>query len=485
MLIASYGQVHNCMATGMESITDSLELRIHQAFRYWHDPTRTDGVLTDLLAFAEPVPDAPLDLRTRTNDFLREALQRLAVDQPIDAELLTARFIERTSADQVALKLKFAESTIFMKQNQAIKRLAKIVAEMEAAAWRERRRRIDDRIPVPAATDPVGHDAHLAHLFELLQRPDAPWIISLEGIGGIGKTTLAAALLRTVAATRTFADFGWVSAKAGILDLGGAIRAVPQPALTMRALVADLLRQLAPEAANSLLAFQEQALSFLRARLKRTPHLIVIDNLETVADLEALAPALLTLANPTKFVLTSRKRLVDESGIYLYPVPELSECNALKLVRQEATLRNLPEVANAADADLRPIYATVGGNPLALLLVVGLTHVHSLSVVLRHLREARGLPAENLYTYVYRQAWDALDELHQQVLLAMPLTTVYGETLEFIAAICDLPPAVTADALHRLYTLNLVTAGGDLHQRRYAIHSLTRTFLHEQVARWL
>jgi hypothetical protein len=342
------------MATKTESIENLLEARIHQALRYWHDPARTDGVLTDLLAFAEPTPDAPLDPRTRTNAFLRTALQRLAVDQPVDAELLTARFIERIPADQVALKLKFAESTIFMKQNQAIKRLAKVVAELEADAWRDRRRRVDDRIPVPAAIDPIGHTAHLNHLLNLLHSADAPWIISLEGIGGIGKTTLAAALTRTVAATRTFADFGWVSAKAGILDLGGAIRAVPQPALTVRALVADLLQQLAPGAADSLLATPEQALSFLRSRLKRTPHLIVIDNLETVADLEALAPALLTLANPTRFVLTSRKRMVDESGIYLYPVPELSEGDALALVRQEATLRNLPEVANAPDADPAP-----------------------------------------------------------------------------------------------------------------------------------
>jgi hypothetical protein len=86
-----------------ESIEDSLEARIHQALRYWHDPARTDGVLTELLAFAEPTPDAPLDPRTRTNEFLRTALQRLAAEQPVDAELLTARFIERVPAYQVAL----------------------------------------------------------------------------------------------------------------------------------------------------------------------------------------------------------------------------------------------------------------------------------------------------------------------------------------------------------------------------------------------
>jgi hypothetical protein len=473
------------MPAKSEANENLLEERVHHALRNWHDRARPDGLLTDLLIFEAIEAIAESDPRLRTNAILERALLRLAAEQSDDAALLRARFIEKRPADQVALEFKFAESTIFLKQNQAIKRLTRAVEALEIDAWSDRSRRIDDRIPVPAPVEPVGHAAQLDLLLGLLLRTEAPWVISLEGIGGIGKTTLAAALARRSAGERHFADFGWVSARSGILDLGGALRAAPQPALTVRALVADLITQLAPELTESLLAFPERALSYLRGRLKRTPHLIVIDNLETVADLEALAPALHTLTNPSKFVLTSRKRLVDESGIYLHLVSELSEGDALALVRQEATLRNLPEVATAPDADLRPIFATVGGNPLALLLVVGLTHVHSLPVVLRHLREARGLAAENLYTFIYRQAWDALDARHRQVLLAMPLTAVRGETLEFIAAICDLSPSAAADALHRLYTLNLITSSGDLHHRRYAIHSLTRTFLQEQVARWL
>jgi hypothetical protein len=35
-----------------------------------------------------------------------------------------------------------------------------------------------------------------------------------------------------------------------------------------------------------------------------------------------------------------------------------------------------------------------------------------------------------------------------------------------------------------LVLLNLVDARGGLHERRYTIHSLTRTFLQEQVAKW-
>ena len=42
-----------------------------------------------------------------------------------------------------------------------------------------------------------------------------------------------------------------------------------------------------------------------------------------------------------------------------------------------------------------------------------------------------------------------------------------------------------ADALQWLNELNLVTVSGGLHDRRYGIHSLTRSFLQEQVARWM
>ena len=49
---------------------------------------------------------------------------------------------------------------------QALKRLAKVVAELEADAWRDRRRRVDDRIPVPAAIDPMSGG-------------ESPWIVTL------------------------------------------------------------------------------------------------------------------------------------------------------------------------------------------------------------------------------------------------------------------------------------------------------------------
>ena len=86
--------------------------------------------------------------------------------------------------------------------------------------------------------------------------------------------------------------------------------------------------------------------------------------------------------------------------------------------------------------------------------------------------------------YIYRQAWDDLDELARAVFLAMPLVTNRGGTLASLADVTELDTIEVGDVLNRLVALSLVDSRGDLHQRRYTIHRLTRAFLLEQVVAW-
>jgi len=54
-----------------------------------------------------------------------------------------------------------------------------------------------------------------------------------------------------------------------------------------------------------------------------------------------------------------------------------------------------------------------------------------------------------------------------------------------LAGVSKIEHTPLRQALDKLVTLNLVDSrGDDLNQRRYTIHSLTRTFLHEQVVQW-
>jgi hypothetical protein len=256
---------------------------------------------------------------------------------------------------------------------------------------------------------------------------------------------------------------------------------VHAPALTADDLLLALAVQLLP--AGAALSSQ-RSLSALQALLRQVPHLVVIDNLETLADVAELLPTLRRLAGPSRFLLTSRHTLPDEPDVYHLAVPELAEKDALALVRYEAQMRNLEAVAAAGDADLRPIVETVGGNPLALKLVVGQLFLLPLPQVLDNLRQARGRTIGDMYRYVYLQSWNQLGADGQEALLCMPNFAQSGADFASIERICDVQGGRLVDALEHLARLSLVNISGDLHSRRYSIHRLTETFLLREVIRY-
>jgi hypothetical protein len=470
-----------------------LNDRVHMALRRLFDGPPDEHYLEGLLVFQTTARERGLTAHEATNAVLAQGMAVLRQLYPDDAALLQARYYESLPIEVVRQKLSYAQSTVFARQLRAVERLVQIIRGLEAATWQSRVAHADSRIGAPATTDLVGIVKQVDELAAQLAAPGSPWIISIEGIGGIGKTALAGAVVRALARSLHFADFGWISAQPAILDIGGSVRAVAQPALSASALIEGLAQQLLPDVIGAIRTSADQVLYILNSRLKRDPYLIVIDNLETLADLEALIPTLRALANPSKFLLTSRRRLIDEPDIYLHCVPELHEAEALHLIRAAAHLHRLEEILCLSDEALRPVYRAVGGNPLALLLVIGQVHVRPLASVLADLHAARGLPVENLYTYIYRWAWDSLGEFDRRVLLAMPMVSAAGETEDYIADVCALPQAEVTAALARLIKLSLVYCSyanvqpgdqpGD-QSRRYLIHSLTRTFLHEQVVHW-
>lgn len=62
----------------------------------------------------------------------------------------------------------------------------------------------------------------------------------------------------------------------------------------------------------------------------------------------------------------------------------------LALLRHAARMRNLAAVSSASDADLGQIYVVVGGNPLALKLMLSQLFLLPLPQVVDNLRQARG-----------------------------------------------------------------------------------------------
>lgn len=465
--------------------TSALKRNITKALKQWSGNFNNTSPLANLCLFRKALREERSTPKQITNRILLNALEVLEVSYSQEAKLLKLRFLDHQIMGQLANQLNISESHLYVWQRQALEHLAEVVRDMEVQALNEQRTILEQRVDTPSYTQLVGVESHLDYLTQVLASPNPPWIVSIEGIGGIGKTSLADALTRQIVGQNIFDDFGWVSARQTILNLGGGIQSITKPALTSETLIEKLVRQLMPDVANTASLSGDKAFASLRSRLKQCPHLIVIDNLETIVDVESLLPTLQRLVNPTKFVLTSRQRLYGEPNLFHFTVPELSEVDTLHLIRLEARSRNLPVLASSRDAVLAPIYATVGGNPLALRLVVGQTHIHSLETVLNDLSGARGESIEGLYAYIYRRIWESsLDPLSQRVLLAMPLISERGDDLDFLSTVSGLDPGDLRTALNKLVTLNLVDSSGDLYRRLYSIHNLTRTWLQSQIVKW-
>ncbi len=461
------------------AMPEGFAKRIHQALRTWYT-RHTKDVLTDLLLARQAKANHEVATpRLITNEILMHGLDCLKQTDEEAADLLQRRFLDRETAQEVAYRRNLSADIIFQRQRAAITRLAQVIWGQEVELGQRQMRRIEARLEPPTYNRLFGVTEKVAQVCAQIETASEPWVIALEGLGGIGKTSLADALARELACGVHFYEIGWVSARRRLFRLSGDIETLAdRPNLTLAELVDRLIEQF------KLTGLQRRSdgekLAGVRSFLRDQPCLVIVDNLETAADYGALVPELQRLVTPSKFLITTRHSLRDESGVYVVTLRELAQDDTLALIRHEAETRGLHELAVAPEAELIQIYDITGGNPLATKLLIGQIHTLSLPTALNRFRAAKGKPVQDLLTFIYAHAWQALDQDSRRVLQAMLLVTGEGGRLEQIAAAAELDPDDAAACLQRLAALSLVNVGGDLMERRYSLHQLTQTFLSQQ-----
>lgn len=414
---------------------------------------------------------------------IQDALEVLKHEAPTHAKFLDKRFGKGLGMAALTLNEAHSERALYLRQREAIDHLARVILNQEKQLNRERRRLLAN-LPTAPHTTLIGGQEKMASLLPMLSETNHSPIFVLSGMGGIGKTSLANALVRTLVVTGVYDRFGWVSAQQATFSLGGRIITLSdRPALTLETLVQSLAVQLLDNLPSSPLPHHELREVVLRHLLAH-PHLIVIDNLETVPDVNHLLPFLRQAASTTKVLLTSRVQLLDEGDVFHYVVPSLRLEEATELLQQEAHARNLPVLLELNQQSVERIYEVVGGNPLALRLVAGQIHCHGLDAVLEDLRTTGGM-GEQLSNYLFEWTWDSLSDLSRAVFLAMPLIPDTGGTLVDLVNITEFPVSTVRRALQELVERNLVNVQGDAVQRTYSVHNLTRVFLQERVAQWI
>lgn len=395
---------------------------------------------------------------------LKQALQRLAQENAMEAQLLHLRFWKGESVLTLSATFHLSPSTIYARQRHALARLAYFLWEME----QERRRQLHEvqafklrYLPPPSYTRLFGLTALLTRLSTKLQDPDGPRVVVIEGLGGLGKTTLAHALCRQT--LPVWDDILWVSVQTHAPSWELDAQPLEAPTVAER---------LAWQVGWTELAAWPPArrIPLLRARFGQRRYLVVLDDV-----LPETAQALLGLLPPppaeTRFLFTSRYHC-PLPGLTV-SMPELDETASLDLLAYEIRLRGLPDVPRHR---LRLLYEQVGGHPLALKLLAGQLAYLPLDEVLANLTRATGPLEKRLFAYIYDPLFQRLPEDARKVLLTMPYFAPSGPTYDELVAVTGLTPTRLDAALYLLvqHGLLYLDAGPPA---RYLMHRLTYVYL--------
>src|SRR5262245_46838887 len=358
--------------------------------RPFHDPTAPVAALQR--SFADVLPERAE--RARVDAAVRAYLGYLGQEALYVPQLqqLYALSFQKTSAESSRRIAVSAEALVQgidelradMRQLPAPPPLAALAAPAHPLAERPRPWH---NLPQRSSVRFVGRKEELEQLNRLLlpYPRSRHFLVTLDGIGGVGKSALAIELAyrcredyTALPENERFDAIVWVSAKRTLLTAGG----IQQRQQTFTTL-ADLYRQIAIvlDQPAILQADADQRGGLVERALAAQRTLLIVDNLETVDD-EELLTFLRELPDPTKAIVTTRHRIDIAYAIRLAGMPE-PDARSLMLVEAarkgvELTLAtestDSKEQAGAAPsiAVLDDLYRKTGGIPLAIVWSIAL-----------------------------------------------------------------------------------------------------------------
>lgn len=330
---------------------------------------------------------------------------------------------------------------------------------------------------LPRQSSCFGREKEIAKALRALGPKDRSWGILLDGIGGIGKTTVAIETAYRARAQHLFESFVFVSAKQRILDPDG-VHEIDAKAKTLEEFLNETAHILRQPGIAKLEGHKKR--NGLLEELRRRPTLLIYDNLETLAKSEQLelSEFLRELPAGSKAIVTSRKRGGDGS---VWIRLERLEFEAARAIIAEEMARD-PQLSiklrKVSTARWEELYDATAGSPLALVYVLGLMRVRSTLTFEGAMMLLRGNRNPDLHNFIFQEARRELSRNDEAILSTLSFF-VGPATTEACVEISNLSVTTVETILDRLCRSALVDAL--IGEERYALHPLTRSFIRSEL----
>ena len=352
------------------------------------------------------------------------------------------------------------------------------VAETTALFQRIRNARDRPSFGLPYEALPlVGRDHELTNIQQRLQDP-ACRLLTITGLGGMGKTRLAIA-----AAHRINQD-------SALLFLNG-VAFVPLAGVASISAVPLALANALDVPLTSVATPRQALINFLRNQ----EMLLVLDNMEHLMETAELLLDLLQSCPDIKLLITSRKTLdlaaewrMDLEGLPIPPegekdVETLQAYAAVTLfTRSAAQVNGQVRLTDDTAESIGRLCRLVAGMPLALQLAATWLRTMSISAVLDELERDLDILATDMQDIPLRQrsmraifesTWLMLSMKERQAIETLAVCRG-GFTQEAAASIANTTPFLLRGLINRALIYQQEEA-------RYDIHALTRQFAQEQL----